>query len=191
MANLIRKDTPLPGVWELQTKIFRDSRGFFLETYKSNEFTALGITETFVQDNHSWSKKGVLRGLHYQLRSAQAKLCRVAEGESLDVAVDIRLGSPDWGKWMSVQLSAEAQNQIYIPPGFARGFVALTDSVQFRYKCSAYYQAADEYGILWNDPELGIEWGIKQPIISGKDSKLPTLASIARENLPKYTGKHS
>jgi len=191
MANLIRKNTSLPGVWELQPTIFRDSRGFFLETYNSNEVAALGITETFVQDNQSWSKKGVLRGLHYQLRSTQAKLCRVVEGESLDVAVDIRLGSPDWGKWMSVRLSAEAQNQIYIPPGFAHGFVALTDSVQFLYKCSAYYQAADEYGILWNDPELGIEWGIKQPIISDKDSKLPTLASIARENLPKYTGKHS
>lgn len=191
MANLIRKDTSLPGVWELQAKIFRDSRGFFLETYKSNEFAALGITETFVQDNHSWSKKGVLRGLHYQLRSAQAKLCRVVEGEALDVAVDIRLGSPHFGKWMSVRLSAEAQNQLYIPPGFAHGFVALTDSVQFLYKCSDYYQAGDEYGISWNDPELGIDWGIEQPIISDKDSKLAALASVARENLPKYAGKNS
>jgi dTDP-4-dehydrorhamnose 3,5-epimerase len=189
MANLERIETSLPGVWELRTKVFRDFRGFFLETYRSNEFAALGIADTFVQDNHSWSKIGVLRGLHYQLRNAQAKICRVVEGEALDIAVDIRLGSPSFGKWASVRLSAPAQNEIYIPAGFAHGFLALTDAVHFLYKCSDYYQAGDEYGIVWNDRQLKIDWGIEQPIISDKDAKLPNLASIPRETLPKYTGK--
>jgi dTDP-4-dehydrorhamnose 3,5-epimerase len=188
MGNTIRKETSLPGVVELQPKIFSDSRGYFFEIYKCSEFAALGIHETFVQDNQSWSKKGVLRGLHYQLRNAQAKLCRVVQGAAMDIAVDIRVGSPTFGKWCSVMLSSETQNQIFIPVGFAHGFVALTDSVQFLYKCSDYYQASDEYGILWNDPALGIDWGIADPIISEKDAKLPTLAAAPRDVLPKYTG---
>lgn len=188
---MTQRETSLPGVMEFRPRIFRDLRGFFLETYRQSDFAALGVTDTFVQDSHSQSKKGVLRGLHYQLRSAQAKLCRVAEGAALDIAVDIRVGSPHFGKWASVLLSSEAQNVIYIPKGFAHGFVALTDSVQFLYKCSRYYQAADEYGILWNDPDLRIDWGIADPIISDKDNKLPTLASITREMLPKYTGNNS
>ncbi len=189
MANLEKIETPLPGVWEFRTRVFHDSRGFFLETYKGKEFAALGIADSFVQDNHSWSKKGVLRGLHYQLRNAQAKLCRVVKGEALDVVVDIRLGSPFFGKWASVGLSGQTQNQIYIPAGFAHGFLALTDGVHFLYKCSDYYQAGDEYGIVWNDDELRIDWGIEKPIISEKDAKLPKLALIPRETLPKYTGK--
>lgn len=191
MANITRKETSLAGVLELQPKVFRDSRGFFIETYKRDDFVNLGITETFVQDNHSFSKKGVLRGLHYQLRSAQSKLCRVVEGAALDIAVDIRVGSPNFGKWTSVLLSFDAQNQIYVPKGFAHGFVALTDPVHFLYKCSEYYQAGDEYGIFWNDPDLDIDWGIADPLISDKDNKLPTLASIAPEKLPRYTGSNS
>jgi dTDP-4-dehydrorhamnose 3,5-epimerase len=160
-----------------------------METYHQKKFADLGITDAFVQDNHSRSAKGTLRGLHYQLRHPQAKLCRVIEGEALDVAVDIRLGSPTFGKWASVLLSEKTQNQIFIPGGFAHGFVALTDTVQFLYKCSDFYDPSDEYGIIWNDPGLGISWGISSPLISDKDAKYPTLAAMPRESLPVYLQK--
>jgi dTDP-4-dehydrorhamnose 3,5-epimerase len=189
MANLVKIETSLPDVWELRTKVFRDARGFFLETYRRDEFSALGFADTFVQENHSWSKKGILRGLHYQLRNAQAKICRVAIGEALDIAVDMRLGSPFFGKWASVRLSADTQNQIYIPAGFAHGFLALSEEVHFLYKCSDYYHPGDEFGVVWNDPELKIDWCIQQPIISEKDAKLPQLATIPRQSLPQYTGE--
>jgi dTDP-4-dehydrorhamnose 3,5-epimerase len=180
-------NTALPDVWELQPKVFRDPRGFFLETYNRNRFVEIGIHENFVQDNHSRSSQGTLRGLHYQLRHAQAKLCRVIEGEAFDVAVDIRLGSPTFGKWTSVLLSAEKQNQIFIPAGFAHGFVARTDSVQFLYKCSEFYDPGDEHGIRWDDPALAIAWGVSNPLISEKDAKYSTLAEVSPENLPKYS----
>ena len=182
-------DTSLPGVWELQPKVLRDARGFFLETYQQQRFADLGIHDVFVQDNHSRSAKGTVRGLHYQVRHAQAKLCRAVEGEVLDVAVDIRLGSPHFGKWTSVLLSAEKQNQIFIPQGFAHGFAALTDTVQFLYKCSDFYDPASEHGIIWNDPDLAIDWGIADPLISEKDAKFPTLAAMPREFLPHYSQK--
>ena len=166
----------------------RDARGFFLETYHQQKFSALGINDVFIQDNHSRSSKGTLRGLHYQLRRPQAKLCRVVEGEVLDVAVDIRVSSPNFGKWTSVRLSAERHNQIFIPRGFAHGFVALTDTVQFLYKCSDVYDPSSEYGIVWNDPGLAISWGISNPLISDKDSKYSTLAAMPRELLPSYPG---
>lgn len=181
-----RLDTPLPGVFELRPKVIRDPRGFFLETYQSQKFADLGITDVFVQDNHSRSAKGTLRGLHYQLHRPQSKLCRVVEGEALDVAVDIRLGSPHFGKSVSVLLSADKHNQIYIPDGFAHGFLALTDSVQFLYKCSDFYDFADEYGIAWNDPDLDIPWGVENPLVSEKDSRHPALAAARREVLPRY-----
>lgn len=187
VPRLLQKlSTSLPDVWELQPQVFRDARGFFLETYHLQKFTALGIPDVFVQDNHSRSSKGTLRGLHYQLRRPQAKLCRVIEGEVLDVAVDIRVGSPTFGKWTSVRLSAERQNQIFIPRGFAHGFLALTESVQFLYKCSDVYDPAGEYGILWGDPRLAISWGVENPLVSEKDSKYPPLASIPPEHLPRY-----
>jgi dTDP-4-dehydrorhamnose 3,5-epimerase len=182
-----RFETPLPGVFELRPVIHGDARGFFLETYHQANFMALGITTTFVQDNHSRSTKGTLRGLHYQLHHPQAKLCRVIEGEALDVAVDIRVGSPHFGKWTSVLLAAAQHNQMYIPQGFAHGFLALTDTVQFLYKCSAYYAPADEHGILWNDPALKISWGIANPILSRKDANNPRLPEIPRELLPRYS----
>ena len=182
-----RLKTSLPDVWELQPKIFRDARGFFIETYQQQKFNQLGIFDAFVQDNHSCSAKGTLRGLHYQLRHAQAKLCRVIEGQALDVAVDIRLGSPNFGKWTSVLLSADKQNQIFIPAGFAHGFLTLTESVQFLYKCSDYYDPADEHGILWSDPDLAISWGNSEPLISDKDAKNSTLSATPREFLPQYT----
>jgi dTDP-4-dehydrorhamnose 3,5-epimerase len=173
-------------VWELRPRIFRDSRGFFLETYNHREFAGIGIGHAFVQDNFSLSAKGTLRGLHYQLDRPQAKLCRVVGGEALDVAVDIRVGSPDFGKWTSVLLSASDQNQIYIPIGFAHGFLALTDHVQFCYKCGDFYDPADERGIHWNDPQLGISWGLANPLVSEKDSRLCNLNDIPREFLPRY-----
>ena len=180
--------TTLPDVWELQPKVVRDARGFFIETYQQQKFSALGIHDIFVQDNHSRSSKGTLRGLHYQLKRPQAKLCRVVEGEVVDVAVDIRLGSPNFGKWTSVLLSAERHNQIFIPQGFAHGFVALSDTVQFLYKCSDFYDPTSEYGIIWSDPGLAISWGISNPLISDKDSKYSTLETMPREFLPRYPG---
>jgi dTDP-4-dehydrorhamnose 3,5-epimerase len=184
-----RIETSLPGVFELRPAVHRDSRGAFLETYHCTKFLELGIKDTFVQDNHSISSRGTLRGLHYQLLHAQAKLCRVIEGEALDVAVDIRLGSPYFGKWTSVLLSAKEQNQIYVPAGFAHGFLAVTDTVQFLYKCSDYYTPSDEYGILWNDPTLAIEWGAASPALSQRDAKNPKLADVQRQFLPRYSSQ--
>jgi dTDP-4-dehydrorhamnose 3,5-epimerase len=181
-----RVETSLPGVYELRPVIHRDGRGFFLETYHRAKFIELGIQDNFTQDNHSRSARGTLRGLHYQLRHPQAKLCRVVEGEALDVAVEIRVGSPHFGKWTSVLLSSETQNQIYIPGGFAHGFLALTEGVQFLYKCSDYYAPGDEYGILWTDPAIAIEWGITDPVLSTKDANNPTLSSLPPERLPRY-----
>lgn len=189
MTPLQRIETSLPGVWELRPRVFRDTRGFFFETYHSAIFRELGIADCFVQDNHSCSLKGTLRGLHYQLHHPQAKLCRVVEGRALDVVLDIRQGSPQFSKWTSVILSAELHNQIYIPAGFAHGFLALTDRVQFLYKCSDFYDPADEYGVLWSDPELQIGWGIVSPVVSEKDAKLPALAAIPRERLPRWKGE--
>jgi dTDP-4-dehydrorhamnose 3,5-epimerase len=186
---LERLETSLPGVCELRPKVILDARGFFLESYHREKFAGLGITDSFVQDNHSRSAKGTLRGLHYQLRHPQSKLCRVVEGEALDVAVDIRLGSPHFGKWTSVLLSAKEHNQIYIPGGFAHGFLALTDSVQFLYKCSDFYDPADEHGIRWNDPDLRISWGVDSPLVSEKDARYSTLAGARQEFLPRYPVK--
>lgn len=189
LIPLQRLDTSLPGVCVLQPQVFRDARGFFLETYNQRTFSALGIFDIFVQDNHSRSAKGTLRGLHYQLGHAQAKLCRVVEGEALDVAVDIRVGSPTFGKWTSVVLSAERQNQIFIPQGFAHGFLAVSESVQFLYKCSDFYDPASERGIIWNDPDLNISWDIANPLVSEKDAKYSTMAATPRELLPLFAQK--
>ena len=184
-----RYETALPGVCLLQPRVLQDSRGSFLESYHEAKFADLGINDRFVQDNHSCSRKNVLRGLHYQLNHAQAKLCRVVEGEALDVAVDIRVDSPHFGKWMSAILSAKTQNMIYVPSGFAHGFLALTDPVQFLYKCSDIYNAADERGILWCDPGLGISWGVANPLLAERDSKWPVLADTPRELLPRFSGR--
>jgi dTDP-4-dehydrorhamnose 3,5-epimerase len=181
--------TTLPEVWELQPKVFRDTRGSFLETYHQGKFLDVGIPDIFVQDNHSISVKGTLRGLHYQLRHAQAKLCRVVQGEALDIAVDVRIGSPNFGKWTSVLLSAERQNLIFIPRGFAHGYVALSDAVQFLYKCSDFYDPGSERGIIWNDPDLAISWGVASPLVSDKDAKYSTLAAMPGEFLPQYPTK--
>ena len=181
-----RIETSLPGVIELRPVVHGDARGFFIETYHQANFIVLGISDKFVQDNHARSSKGTLRGLHYQLNHPQAKLCRVIEGEALDVAVDIRFGSPHFGKWMSVILSAELHNQVYIPQGFAHGYLALTDTVQFLYKCDNYYAPTDEHGVFWNDPDLNISWGIINPILSAKDTKHLRLSDIPTTLLPRY-----
>jgi dTDP-4-dehydrorhamnose 3,5-epimerase len=189
LIPLQRIETTIPGVVELRPRTFRDARGFFVETYHRDRFAAAGIADLFVQDNHSRSAKGTLRGLHYQLQHPQAKLCRVIEGEALDVALDIRVGSPHFGKWTSLILSATKQNQVYIPAGFAHGFLALTDPVQLLYKCSDFYDSAGEHGILWSDPDLSISWGISDALVSEKDSKYSKLADVPREFLPRYSGK--
>jgi len=169
----IRK-TSIEGLVEIFPKFFRDERGLFFESYNINTFQALGLPTNFVQDNQSFSHKGVLRGLHFQTGPfAQGKLVRVVKGLVLDVAVDIRPESPTFGKYEVFELDGERHNMAYIPEGFAHGFVALEDSI-FTYKCTNVYDKASEGGILWNDPQLEIEWGISDPIVSEKDQVLPT-----------------
>lgn len=179
-----RIETSLPGVCLIQPKVFSDARGFFLESYHREKFARMGIADDFVQDNHSKSAQGTLRGLHYQLKHPQAKLCRVIQGAVLDVAVDIRRGSPHFGKWVSAVLSAENHTQIYVPTGFAHGFAVLSETAEFLYKCSELYYPEDEHGVLWNDPELKIEWKVENPILSLKDAKLLPLSQIPSELLP-------
>jgi dTDP-4-dehydrorhamnose 3,5-epimerase len=184
-AALEVRKTLLNGLIELRPRIFSDARGSFTETFHTERLAEAGICETFVQDNLSRSLKGTMRGFHYQLRRPQAKLCWVVEGEALDVALDIRLSSPTFGKAACVLLSAEMQNQIFIPAGFAHAFLALSDTVQFIYKCSDFYDPQGEYGILWSDPALGVEWGIKNPLVSDKDARFTPLANVPRHLLPR------
>ena len=178
--------TALPGVLIIEPKVFGDSRGFFLESYHEQKFKEAGITLPFVQDNHSRSEKGVLRGLHYQLTFPQGKLIRVTRGEVFDVAVDIRHGSPTFGKWFSTVLSEENHRQVYVPPGFAHGFCVLSETADFLYKCTDFYHPEDEAGILWNDPDLGIHWPIATPTLSEKDKANPGLKDIPQKKLPDY-----
>ena len=181
-----RVATQLPDVIVLKPRVFRDTRGFFAETYRADEFAEIGIRDKFVQDNHSQSCRKTLRGLHYQLRRPQAKLCRVSRGEVLDVAVDIRRGSPTFGRSASAVLSAQNMHQIYVPVGFAHGFVVLSDEAEFLYKCSDYYDPGGEYGVLWSDPALQIPWNVDGPMLSEKDSRYPRLSEIPPELLPVY-----
>ena len=179
-------ETSLPGVLLVKPRVFEDSRGFFMETYRADALANAGVRDTFVQDNHSHSLRGVLRGLHYQLRRPQAKLCRVVQGEVFDVAVDIRAGSPHFGKWVGALLSSTNHHALYIPAGFAHGFVVLSETADFLYKCSDYFDSADDCGVLWNDPALGIDWMAPSPILSAKDLRHLPLAEIPRERLPVY-----
>ena len=166
----------IPDVILVEPEVFDDERGFFMETYKYSEFCAFGIKEHFLQDNHSRSVKRVLRGLHYQNPpKAQGKLVRVVVGEIFDVGVDIRRGSPTYGKWVGEILSAENKRMLYIPPGFAHGFCVLSDVAEVLYKTTAEYAPECEAGIIWNDPEIGIRWPIEHPILSAKDAALPPL----------------
>ena len=169
---------PLVGLYEIQPKVFADNRGSFFESWSQRDFEAAGIIYTFVQDNQSKSSKGVLRGLHFQKEHPQGKLVRVVSGEVFDVAVDIRKDSTTYGKWYGVVLSAERQNQFFISPGFAHGFLVLSDEAVFAYKCTDFYHPEDEGGIMWNDPAIGIEWPkLDVPyIFSEKDTKDPAFA---------------
>ena len=176
--------TELPGVILIEPDVHKDSRGFFLETYHQRKYQDGGIPGDFVQDNHSHSIRGTLRGLHAQRRRPQAKLVRAVEGEMFDVAVDIRRGSPTFGQWVGVTLSGDNFRQLYIPPGFAHGFCVLSDRVHVEYKCTDFYDASDELAIAWNDPAIGIAWPIAEPLVSGKDAQAPRLAEAA--DLPTY-----
>jgi len=159
--------------------VFGDSRGFFMECYKESEFRANGITDIFVQDNHSCSSIGVIRGLHFQREpKAQGKLIRVVRGAVLDVPVDIRVGSPTRFKWVSAELSESNNRMLYIPSGFAHGFAALTDDVHLIYKCSNEYSPEFDAGIRWDDPEIAVDWGVKDPLVSVKDAKLPFVRDV-------------
>lgn len=179
-------ETPLPGVLVLEPKKFGDARGFFLETYREDFLVKVGITEHFVQDNHSRSGKGVLRGLHYQLTQPQGKLVRVARGEVFDVAVDVRQGSPNFGQWFGTTLDEGSMRMMYVPPGFAHGFLVLSEVADFIYQCTDYYHPQSEQGIAWDDPEIGIEWPTMDVILSDKDCRNPTLSQQPSELLPQY-----
>ncbi|HBB66822.1 MAG: dTDP-4-dehydrorhamnose 3,5-epimerase [Elusimicrobia bacterium GWA2_56_46] len=168
------------GLVLVKPKVFLDDRGFFVESYKKSDFEKAGIREEFVQDNHSKSVKGVLRGLHYQKDPfAQGKLVRCLSGRVLDVAVDIRRASPSFGKWAAIELNSDSANMLYIPPGFAHGFLVLSETAEIMYKCTKEFSPAHDAGIRWDDPRLGIEWGIKAPVLSAKDSALPLLEDAA------------
>lgn len=178
--------TPLPGVILLEPKRHGDSRGFFLETYREDIFTEAGIDGPFVQDNHSRSKRGILRGLHYQLVQPQGKLVRVASGKVFDVALDVRNGSPTFGQWFGATLDEDNMRMMYIPPGFAHGFLVLSEIADFIYKCTDYYHPLSEQGILWNDPAIGIEWPSTDVLLSEKDSNNSTLQDQSKKLLPQY-----
>ncbi len=172
--------TKLQGCSIIEPKVFGDDRGFFLESFHVNRYQEmLGISLPFVQDNHSRSSKDVLRGLHFQRKRPQGKLVRVVRGKVFDVAVDIRSGSPTFGKWEGVILSEDNKTQIWVPPGFAHGFLVLSDVADFEYKCTDYYDPSDEVSLLWDDPDLGINWPTTEPILSRKDADAKRLVDLA------------
>ena len=176
MSNFTFHKTEIEGVYLIDVKTYGDHRGYFMETYKESDFAEAGVNCRFVQDNQSSSRKGVLRGLHFQKTHPQAKLVRVLRGEVFDVAVDLRAGSATYGKWVGVRLSAENHRQFFIPRGFAHGFLVLSDEAEFAYKCDDFYHPEDEGGILWNDPDVAIEWpDAGEVLLSEKDLKNPTL----------------
>jgi dTDP-4-dehydrorhamnose 3,5-epimerase len=178
-------ETELPGVILIEPDVHRDERGFFLESYHAQKYRDGGIDATFVQDNHSKSGRGTLRGLHMQLVQPQGKLVRVVAGEVYDVAVDVRRGSPAFGKYYGALLSSENHRQLYVPPGLAHGFMVTSDFAEFEYKCTDFYHPASELSIAWNDPALAIPWPTLKPILSAKDQDAPRLADVM-EQLPHY-----
>lgn len=174
MGKIKVTECGIEGLYVIEPTVFPDSRGYFMETYNQNDFKEAGLNMVFVQDNQSMSIKGVLRGLHFQKQFPQGKLVRVVRGAVFDVAVDLRSSSETYGKWFGVELSAENKKQFYIPEGFAHGFLVLSDEAEFAYKCTDFYHPGDEGGILWSDPEIGIQWPVEEGmelIISDKDQK--------------------
>ncbi|SFR14180.1 dTDP-4-dehydrorhamnose 3,5-epimerase [Desulfoscipio geothermicus] len=179
-------ETKLPGVLIIEPDVFGDARGYFMETWQQARYAQAGLPGNFVQDNLSFSTRGVLRGLHFQNPNAQGKLVFVLQGEVFDVAVDIRAGSPTFGQWVGVTLSSENKRQLYIPEGFAHGFCVTSETALFAYKCTDIYNPAAEGGIIWNDPDIGIDWPIDNPILSEKDRGYQQLKDIPGEKLPQF-----
>jgi len=180
------EETKLSGVLILEPKVFTDDRGYFFEIWNSTHYKQSGIPGPFVQDNISFSKKGILRGLHFQYPQSQGKLIQVLSGEVLDVVVDIRAGSPTYGQWVGEVLSESNHRQMYVPPGFAHGYCVTSEAALFSYKCTDFYNPSTEHGIIWNDPDIGIEWPIAQPVLSTKDAVYPGLKDLRPENLPQF-----
>lgn len=182
---VVVKETGLPGVLLLEPRSFQDERGWFREAWRENDYLELGLPR-FVQDNVAFSLRGVLRGLHYQWPAPQGKLVYALHGSVFDVAVDIRQGSPDFGRWEGLELSADNGRQLWIPPGFAHGYVVLEDVAVVAYKCTEYYRADADAGLAWNDPQIGIEWPVPEPALSPKDAAAPRLADVVPDRLPDY-----
>ena len=178
-------ETELPGVIAIEPVVHGDERGFFLESFHAAKYADGGVRATFVQDNHSRSKRGTLRGLHLQRRHAQGKLCRVVVGEVFDVAVDVRVGSPTFGRFAATTLSADNFRQLYVPPNFAHGIVVTSAVAEFEYKCTDFYDPESELSIAWDDPELAIPWPVERPNLSAKDAQAPRLAELL-DVLPRY-----
>lgn len=177
-------ETKLPGVLIIEPQAFGDTRGFFMEIFSQERYEQAGIKGSFVQDNLSFSSRGVLRGIHYQNPHSQGKLVSVVQGEVFDVAVDIRTGSPTFGQWVGVNLSGENHRQFWITPGFAHGFCVLSKTAYFTYKCTDVYTPSAEGGIIWNDPDIGVEWPMEDVLLSEKDKVYPKLKDIPVEKLP-------
>jgi len=176
----------IPGVLLIEPMVFEDDRGFFLETYHEKKYPEAGIDKPFVQDNHSHSCRGTLRGLHYQLKHPQGKLVYVIRGEIFDVAVDIRRGSTTFGQWTGTILSEKNKHQLFIPEGFAHGLCVISETADVVYKCTDLYTTGDEYGILWSDPVIGIDWPVENPVLSEKDAESPRLMDVPEELFPLY-----
>jgi dTDP-4-dehydrorhamnose 3,5-epimerase len=179
-------ETPIPGLIVIQPKVFGDERGYFLETYSLARYEQAGIAGCFVQDNVSYSSRGILRGLHFQNPGAQGKLVTVLQGEVFDVAVDVRYGSPTFGKWYGLLLNGANKRQFWVPAGFAHGFVVTSEAALFSYKCDDYYQPQAEFSLLWNDPDIGIRWPVEQPRLSAKDEQARRLRDINSSELPQF-----
>lgn len=180
--------TPLKDLFQIEPDVFGDARGKFVEIYRESRYGAVRIGKPFVQDNFSWSVRGTLRGLHYQLTRPQGKLVTVVKGSVYDVAVDIRRKSPTFGQWYGLELSDTNMRQLYVPPGFAHGFCVLSEEAGFLYKCTDVYSPTDERGIVWNDPDLAIAWPVKAPLLSAKDQSYKCLADMTAE-LPDYSAR--
>ncbi len=180
--------TELAGVLVVEPVVYGDNRGFFLETFNQKRYAEAGLDRQFVQDNHSRSSRGVLRGLHYQLNHPQGKLVMAIKGEIFDVAVDIRRGSPTFGKWVGVNLSEENHKQIFVPEGFAHGFCVVSETADVVYKCTDVFIPGDDHGILWSDETIGIDWPTDEPGLSEKDAENPRLAEVGSDLLPVYEG---
>lgn len=184
----VTRDPTLPDLLLLAPRVFRDARGAFLETYNAERYAEAGVHARFVQDNLSTSHRHVLRGMHLQHPRGQGKLVTVLEGAVFDVAVDVRRGSPSFGRWAGYELTAENAHQLWIPPGFAHGFLVLSDRALFSYKCTDVYQPAHELSLRWDDPDVGIAWPVAMPALSPKDADAPRLADLAPDRLPTYDG---